>query len=366
MKKTLILLLGFVLLQIILCQCTSPYMLVDYKEYTKGKLWIHRTYRYEDGRLVSKVSENLLGGGRFMTEYYVRTSEMGVDSIEMEYINFDNAHDTAVTVKSYNTDGILQDIRHYLYKEGEGRRETSHEYYDSKGRLVRDSSEVSQYYEYYDSLDRYVGYRDDYKDYIINHRLSRINQPTTETFIIKSEGDTVLYSWDGKFTSKTEIHWTRPDSTWIVNSKTVYEPDEKGRIVSDSAFDKKQTMEYVFDGKGRMRRMYVINDYPDVIDSIEYFISRTEYKYDRKERPVRAVARALEYPNHILVKEVWRYKGGHRTKHINYRYDNGRKRLNYIQIYKYGLFNDKLEKESKYYNRLRRNPVSQYIQKYEK
>ena len=125
-------------------------------------------------------------------------------------------------------------------------------------------------------------------------------------------------------------------------------------------------MEYVFDSKGRMRRMYIFDDCPDDVDSIEYFISRTECKYDTKERPVSAVKRALEYPNNILQKQVWRYHRGHRTKIIYFRYDNGRKRLNFVTTYKYGLFNGKLEKESEYNNRLRLNPVSKYVRKYKR
>ena len=354
-----------VLLQIVLCQCTSSYRVVDFKEYTEGKLWVHSSYKYEDGKLVSKAHENLLAGSRDLTEYDydVRTSDIGVDSIETRYYCY---NDTVVTVRSYNTDGILQHIRHYSYKGEDGIRETSHKYYDSKGRLVRDSSHVSQDYTYYDSLDRYVGWSQIYKKKDYNSPLPKKGEPIVENVIIEWTGDTVLYSWDGKYTTKTVIRWKRPDSIWTVTSKTVYEPDEKGRIVSDSAYDKKQTMEYVFDGKGRMRRMYIFDDCPDDVDSIEYFISRTECKYDRKERPVSAVKRALEYPNNILQKQVWRYHRGHRTKIIYFRYDNGRKRLNFVTTYKYGLFNGKLKKESTYNNRLRLNPVSKYVRKYKR
>lgn len=350
MRKYSFVMFCCVLLQMVMCQCTTSYRLVETKRYKEGTLWTHISYKYEDGKLVSEDYENLLSDVRSLTlyEYYVRTTDNGVDSIEVEIYGLDKTRDTLVTVRSYNLDGILQDIRYYLYEVGGGRQETRHEYYDSKGRMVRDSSEVSQYYKYYDSLDRYIGNRDNQKD-------------TNE-----SSGDTILYVWDGKHTTKTEIYWSRPDSIWNVYSKTVYEPDEKGRIVSDSAYDKKQTMEYVFDSKGRMRRMYIFDDCPDDVDSIEYFISRTECKYDRKERPVWAVKRALEYPNHILQKQVWRYHRGHRTKIIYFRYDNGRKRLNFVTTYKYGLFNGKLEKESTYNNRLRLNPVSKYVRKYKR
>ncbi len=368
MKKNSFILFYCVLLQIVLCQCTSSYRVVDFKEYNEGKLWIHYSFKYKDGIRASEYYENLLAGNTLLTEYFARKSEIGVDSIEMEYINHNNAHDTAVTVKSYNQDGILQDIRHYLYKEGEGRQQTSHIIYnyDSKGLTVRDSTGNGQRYTYYDSLNRYVGYRDYYKEVKYNPRLPLKNEPVVDDVIFKSHGDTILYSWDGKYTTKNVIRWTRPDSTWRVISKTVYEPDEKGRIVSDSASDKKQTMEYVFDSKGRMRRMFILNDCPDEVDSIEYLISRTECKYDRKERPVSAVVRALEYPNHILAKQVWRYHRGHRTKTVIYRYDNGRKRFNFVKTYKYGLLNGKLEKESKYNNRLRLNPVSKYVRKYKR
>lgn len=365
MKKNSFIMFCCVLLQIVLCQCTSSYRVVDFKEYTKGKLWVHSSYKYEDGKLVSKAHENLLAGSRDLTkyDYDVRTSDIGVDSIETRYYCY---NDTVVTVRSYNTDGILQHIRHYSYKGEDGIQETSHKYYDSKGRLVRDSSHVSQDYTYYDSLDRYVGWSQIYKKKDYNSPLPKKGEPIVENVIIEWTGDTVLYSWDGKYTTKTVIRWKRPDSIWTVTSKTVYEPDEKGRIVSDSASDKKQTMEYVFDSKGRMRRMYIFDDCPDDVDSIEYFISRTECKYDTKGRPVWAVKRALEYPNNILQKQVWRYHRGHRTKIIYFRYDNGRKRLNFVTTYKYGLFNGKLEKESEYNNRLRLNPVSKYVRKYKR
>jgi hypothetical protein len=210
-----------------------------------------------------------------------------------------------------------------------------------------------------------VGYRNNYKKIIHNYTILPLkNEPVVDIVLNKSEGDTIMYSWDGKYTTRTVIR-TRQDSTWI-SSKTVYEPDEKGRIVSDSASNKKQTMEYVFDSKGRMRRMFILNDCPDEVDSIEYLISRTECKYDRKERPVSAVVRALEYPNHILAKQVWRYHRGHRTKTVIYRYDKGRKILDYIMIYKYGLFHGKLKEESEYNNRLRLNPVSKYVRKYKR
>lgn len=368
MKKNSFILFCCVLLQIVLCQCTSSYRVVDFKEYNESKLWIHYSFKYKDGIRASEYYENMLAGNTLLTEYFARKSEIGVDSIEMEYINHNNAHDTAVTVKSYNQDGILQDIRHYLYKEGEGRHQTSHIIYnyDSKGLTVRDSTGNGQRYTYYDSLNRYVGYRCYYKEVIFNPRLPLKNEPVVDDVIFKSYGDTILYSWDGKYTTKNVIRWKRPDSIWTVTSKTVYEPDEKGRIVSDSASDRKQTMEYVFDSKGRMRRMYIFDDCPDDVDSIEYFISRTECKYDTKGRPVWAVKRALEYPNNILQKQVWRYHRGHRTKIIYFRYDNGRKRLNFVTTYKYGLFNGKLEKESEYNNRLRLNPVSKYVRKYKR
>ena len=365
MKKNFFIMFCCVLLQIVLCQCTSSYRVVDFKEYSEGKLWVHSSYKYEDGKLVSEAYENLLAGSKKLTEYDydVRTSDIGVDSIETRYYCY---NDTVVTVRSYNTDGILQHIRHYSYKGEDGIRETSHKYYDSKGRMVRDSTGNSQRYYYYDSLNRYVGYRDYYKEVKFNPRLPLKNEPVVDDVIFKSYGDTILYSWDGKYTTKTKIFWKRPDNTWKVMSKTVYEPDEKGRIVSDSASDKKQTMEYVFDSKGRMRRMYIYDDCPDDVDSIEYFISRTECKYDTKGRPVSAVKRALEYPNNILQKQVWRYHRGHRTKIIYFRYDNGRKRLNFVTTYKYGLFNGKLKKESEYNNRLRLNPVSKYVRKYKR
>ena len=37
MKKALVFLLRFALLQMVLCQCTSSYKLVDFKEYNEGK-----------------------------------------------------------------------------------------------------------------------------------------------------------------------------------------------------------------------------------------------------------------------------------------------------------------------------------------
>lgn len=368
MKKTLVFLLRFALLQMVLCQCAS-YQLYQKDDYYNGKLVGRHTYKYDDGQLSSRVGVDYyyLDGTThksFSTvDYQVRKTASGIDSISMSY---GSTGDTNVFVCSFNRQGVILSEKQYCWKWN-GRDLITEKFYDSKGLMVRDSTGNSQCYYYYDSLNRYVGYRNNYKKIIHNYTILPLkNEPVVDIVLNKSEGDTILYSWDGKYTTKNVIRWTRPDSTWRVISKTVYEPDEKGRIVSDSASDKKQTMEYVFDSKGRMRRMYIYDDCPDDVDSIEYFISRTECKYDTKGRPVSAVKRALEYPNHILQKQAWRYHRGHRTKIIYFRYDNGRKRLNFVTTYKYGLLNGKLKKESTYNNRLRLNPVSKYVRKYKR
>lgn len=358
-----------VLLPLVFCQCAS-YRLYQEEWYLNGELDERTTYKYDDGQLSSQVGViyqyyNGTTIRSFSTiDYQVMKTASGIDSIEIRY---NTIGDTTVLVRSFNQQGVIQSKKLYRCKL-DGRDLISETYYNSKGQMVTDSTGDRQCYYYYDSLNRYVGYRNNYKQITHNYTILPLkNEPVVDIVLNKSEGDTILYSWDGKYTTKNVIRWTRPDSTWRVISKTVYEPDEKGRIVSDSAFHYKQTMEYVFDSKGRIRNKYVFNHYClDDVDSIEYTDSRAEYKYDRKERPVKAVARALEYPNNILAKTVWHYHCGHRTKTVIYRYDNGRKRLNFVKTYKYGLLNGKLEKESEYNNRLRLNPVSKYVRKYKR
>lgn len=310
MNKGLLQFVFISLLPLGVCQCSSAYRLVDYKEYCFNDLESHITYQYENGALYSKTEILTRMKDRVdstITYFDVIKGDNSIDSVETSY-NYLNDTLKSITkvIRTYNSDGIIRKETYSEYKDGDW-KELSYTLYDSKGRW-RDAVWHNFYHNWstYDSLDRHTGSRYQYQ---------YSNLPTTV--------DTIEYASDGKSATYTQYYLIKNDGKWKCDTLSIrlYRLDKNGRIISYDTFD------------------------PDKTDTIPFNPTRYLYKYDwrgrlKSETILRRNHNETEYIG--IEKKKYRYYRGRKTWDLIYDYEDGRWLLESVYRYKYDFFHNVL------------------------
>ena len=305
------------LIPLLFCQCAS-YKLYREDVYRNGKLVDRTTYKYEDGQLSSKVDVNYYTfDGKIhkdysTTDYQVRITDSGIDSIKMRYHPIG---DTSVVVRSFNPQGIIQSRKEYSWGWN-GREEISNQLYDSKGNLIEEEESRGINHTRYirDSLNRVV--------------VMIIESASYESI------DSTFYSFDGRHTTIIKRNWN--DKRGLIGeSKTVYEPDEKGLILLDSTAQRVIRYEYELDGKGRVRSRVVSYTFAD--KSRQDLNWKNEYRYDLKGRNTytRSYDLTADPPYKVVNRKVYRF--GRLIKRKGIKYQSGEKTLTDYDRYRYNL-----------------------------
>ena len=140
MKKSLLHLVLISLLPMAVCQCSSAYTLVEYKEYCDEDdldTWI--TYQYENDVLHSKTEVYVRDTDivdSIVNFYDVIRSDNSIDSIEISYEYRNGVLDeTRKVVKTCNPEGIIQKQTEFEYQDDDWLEE-GFTLYDSKGRWI--------------------------------------------------------------------------------------------------------------------------------------------------------------------------------------------------------------------------------------
>ena len=317
-----------------ICQCTDNYTLVDYKEYHMGNLEDHISYNYnEAGQLKSKTRFRW-GKENTLTLYDVKRYETGIDTIETSYeifvrdsTDYDQCAYKGVT--SYTLDGIKRSSIIYGVNDGQWVKSTQM-IFDEQGRMIeRNWGDKETGYYYYDSLGRYIG---------CESRIYILDNKNDYGF----EKDTLTYLSDGQFVIKTQYRYGT--GSWVPISKTQFELDREGRIISRQDLD------------------------PDETDSIYYYLSKTMYRYDRKGRLKRETYYKCCHDTGNLVKDeetINIYLFGLKIRSIKYNYEPSRNVVSYV-VYKYSFRHRLLLEEKTYDNILDRRLRHHKIWTYEK
>ena len=228
MNKGLLQFVFISLLPLGVCQCSSAYRLVEYKEYCdEDDLDTWTTYQYENGVLYSKTEvltrmKDVVDST--VTYYDVIKGNNSIDSIETSYRYVNGVpEDTTKIVKTFNPDGIIRKETYSEYKDGDW-KELSYTLYDSKGRW-RDAVWHNFYHSWstYDSLDSQIGFR-----YTLSY-------PNTPIYV-----DTVELASDGLTAMKTQYYFWEKDERQHVMSRTRYKLDDKGRVILQEKLDTDQ------------------------------------------------------------------------------------------------------------------------------
>ena len=321
-----------VLLPFFLCQCAS-YKLVRVDGYNNGKLADRDTYKYKNGELSSIVHVSYpseAGGLKSYrtTDYIVRNTDSGVDSIELSYTA---SSDTSVIVKSYNLQGVLLSRKTYSWA-WDGRKETSQVLYDSDG-YITEWHVYGDYHQWF-FRDRESG------SYVI--REERVTGKINNRVSLKI--DSIMYSFDGQHTVRIRRVWNDGDSL-TAEYKTVYESDRNSRVVLDSAANWVCTYDYELDRRGRVK---VDTQYAVYHDGSSYDRkTRAEYRYDLmgRKKSIRSYELSADKP--YLTKTRYAYRRGKKVKEIKWLYEDGEKTLVDCNKCRYNLFGQLVETQRK-------------------
>ena len=312
------------LIPLLFCQCAS-YKLYREDVYRNGKLVDRTTFKYEDGQLSSEVKVNyytvdgIIRKSYSTTDYQVRKTDSGIDSIEMYY---NPISDTSVIVRSYNPQGVIQSIKEYRWA-WDGRNEISCELYDSNGNLIEEDN----------------GYR---HTWYLRDSLNRVVVAKVERVPYALEIDSTSYSFDGRYTTVIERRWN--DRKGLLDeSKSVYEPDINGLIIMDSTAQSVVRFEYELDGKGRIKSKTANYTYADGKRPDSKW--KNEYRYDHKGRKTYTSTYFLtaDPPYHIVTRKVYRL--GRLIKKKEMRYQDGEKFLIDDFKFRYNLLGKLVEKK---------------------
>ena len=324
------------LIPIGICQCTGNYNLVDYKEYDYGRLDDHISYNYNDAGELKSKTRLRWGKEHTLTLYDVKRSETGIDTIATSYqiyvrdsTDYDQSAYKEVT--SYSPDGIKLSYTCYGIKDGQWVK-SSHYIFDEQGRMIeRNWEDRDIYYNFYDSLGRYIGCE------------SRIFFPDDKNKY-DFEKDTVTYSSDGPFVVKTHYRYTV--GSWLPISKTRYELDKQGHIISLQNLD------------------------PKIKDSGHYNGYKTVYRYDRKGRLRRETYYTPFFDTGKSEKKeetINIYLFGQKIRSLKYNYDaEWGKQMVLFTVYKYNLRHRLLLEEKTYDDIFYRRLLGRKIWTYKK
>ena len=332
MKNSSIVLVFVSLLPLGVCQCSSAYRLVDYKEYCgMDDLDAHTTYQYENGVLSAKTEvltrmKDIVDST--ITYYDVIKGNNGIDSIEISYRYLNGVpEDTTKIVKTFNPDGIIRKETYSKYKDDDW-KEIDYTLYDSKGRWI-ENVRPGFYHSWstYDSLDSQIGFRYTY------------SYPNTPIYV-----DTVEFASDGLTAMKTQYYFWEKGERQHVMSRTKYKLDDKGRVILQEKLDTGQ-------------------------DSIQpKVLSWDVYRYDRKGR-IKTEMQFSSFdsnPNKMYRSYKHKYRFGLKTRTIEYAYSDGHKILYTFTVFKYDFRHRLLLEKNDYDDRLRRDFDERKIWTYEK
>lgn len=327
MNKGLLQFAFVLLLPLGVCQCSSAYRLVEYKEYCdEDDLDTWTTYQYENGVLYSKTEvltrmKDVVDST--VTYYDVIKSVNSIDSIEISYEYRNGVLDeVSKVVKTCNPEGIIQKQTEYDYQD-DNWLEEGFTLYDSKGRWI-EYVRPGQYHSWstYDSLDRQIGIR-------YTHIFSN-NDPI---FI-----DTVEFASDGLTATQTQ-YAIYPDDKRHVTSKTKYRLDDKGRVI--------------------------IKENAPLDNDSTFWPHKTVYQYDRRGR-VKTEKMFRSDENTLYWSFKHKYRFGLRTRTIEYDYSDGKKYIVTFTVFKYDFRHRLLLEKTDYDDRLRRDFDERKIWTYEK
>lgn len=278
----------FFIIIMVVCQCTPPrHSLVEYKQFHFNQLEEETQYLYNKGSLSNslKVLYSINADTNWIhfefISYKTETHNTSVDTLEYIYSTTlpGNNHDTAKIVKSYTLDGNKISTSHYQLRKGAWIM-TGQQLYDVNGRL-KENKWYDDFHElyYYDSQDRYVGYR----------------CPPTKK-------DTVIYSEDGLSAIKISENFIFWDSIHMTCNKVLYELDRNGRIISQQE--------------------------AELIDSTTNpsLKNRTTYRYDKGGRVKKEISyyRSSDQSLEKRYKTITRYMHGMKRRVIRYQYNDGK------------------------------------------
>ena len=331
MNKGLLQFAFVLLLPLGVCQCSSAYRLVEYKEYCGKDLDNHTTYQYENGLLNSKTEVFTRGidiVDSIVTYYDVIISDNSIDSIETSYDYRNGVLDeTTKVVKTYNPEGVIQKQTEFDFQDDDW-LERGRTLYDSKGRWI-EYVRPDYYHSWstYDSLDRQIGIR-----------YTLIFSNNDPIFV-----DTVEFASDGLTATQTHYGIFQDDKRHIYSKKS-YRLDDKGRVILQEILDTDQ-------------------------DSIQpKVLSWNVYRYDRKGR-IKTETQYSSFssnPNKLFCSYKYKYRFGLRTRTIEHRYHDGQKILYTFTVFKYDFRHRLLLEQTDYDDRLRREYDERKIWNYEK
>ena len=218
MNKGLLQFAFVLLLPLGVCQCSSAYRLVEYKEYCdEDDLDTWTTYQYENGVLYSKTEvltrmKDVVDST--VTYYDVIKSVNSIDSIEISYEYRNGVLDeVSKVVKNCNPEGIIQKQTEFELQDDDW-LERGCTLYDSKGRWIEHvKPDFYHSWSTYDSLDSQIGFRYTY------------SYPNTPIYV-----DTVGLASDGLTAMKTQYYFWEKGERQHVMSRTRYKLDDKGYI----------------------------------------------------------------------------------------------------------------------------------------
>jgi len=332
MNKGLLQFAFVLLLPLGVCQCSSVYRLVEYKEYCdEDDLDTWTTYQYENGVLYSKTEvltrmKDVVDST--VTYYDVIKGNNSIDSIETSYRYLNGVpEDTTKIVKTFNPDGIIRKETYSEYKDDDW-KEIDYTLYDSKGRWIEHvRPDFYHSWSTYDSLDSQIGFRYTY------------SYPNTPIYV-----DTVELASDGLTAMKTQYYFWEKGERQHVMSRTRYKLDDKGRVILQEKLDTDQD-----------------STQPQVL-------SWDVYRYDRKGR-IKTETQFSSFdsnPNKKYRSFKYRYRFGLRTRTIEYEYSDGKKYIVTFTVFKYDFWHRLLLEKTDYDDRLRRDFDERKIWTYKK
>ena len=327
MNKGLLQFAFVLLLPLGVCQCSSVYRLVEYKEYCDEDdldTWI--TYQYENGVLSSKTEvltrvTDLVDST--VTYYDVIKGNNSIDSIETSYRYLNGVpEDTTKIVKTFNPDGIIRKETYSKYKDDDW-KEIDYTLYDSKGRWIENvRPDFYHSWSTYDSLDRQIGFRYTY------------SYPNTPIYV-----DTVELASDGLTAMKTQYYFWEKGERQHVTSKTKYRLDDKVRVI--------------------------LKENAPLDNDSTFWPHKTVYQYDRRGR-VKTEKMFRSDENTLYWSFKHKYRFGLRTRTIEYDYSDGKKYIITFTVFKYDFWHRLLLERTDYDSRLRRDFDERKIWTYKK